>query len=82
MKLAVLVSMKLKEKSMNNTGHGSVVSPELVVMAAGVVTASDDLAPETIGDLMLTRLSHAQSGFSDPVRSYISACQGTTEAGR
>lgn len=78
MNLAVIVPMKVRE-AMNSAGHESAVSPELVVMAAGVVTASDDLTLETIGDLVPIRLSHAQSNFSDPAL-YVPACRETTEA--
>ncbi len=67
---------------MNTTRHGSAVSPELVVMAAGVVTASDDLTLENIGDLVPVRLSEPQPGFSDPSLSYVPECRETTEAKR
>ena len=38
---------------MNGAGQESAVSPELVVMAAGVVTASDDLTNQSIKYLTL-----------------------------
>ena len=65
---------------MNSTGHEPAVSPELVVMAAGVVTASDELAMDTIRDLTPIRLSPARTNFSDPALSYVPACRETTEA--
>ena len=62
---------------MNSARHQSAVRPELVVMAAGVVTASDNLTLETIGDLSAgTVVGHAQSNFSDPALSYVPAACG------
>jgi len=46
---------------------GAMIAPatnlELVVMAAGVVTASDEFAMETVGDFESIRLPHTESRF-------------------
>jgi len=41
-------------------------NPALVVMAAGVVTASAEFAVETVGEFAPVWLPDTQSGFSDP----------------